>query len=116
MSGSPATYLIRIRYDSEQKYESVPHVVMPPHQYLKRGDSVVFEAMNTDVIIFIPRADLLFGYTEKYYTFTIPDGKYSEQFAISMDCPVNREFPYTVYCAEGNGLAEGGSPPKMIIE
>ncbi len=117
MSG-PVQRIIRIVNDHSQKFRSHRNLVLPPIQILNYDDQVIFEAVDTDVVVIVPNADELFGLdsSEKNLIIEIPAGDFSDEWTIDKGATLNRVYPYAVYCAEGNDFAVGYSSPKIIIE
>ncbi len=103
---------IRIIHDPELQYEKFRHVIQPGHQYLRVGDTVIFETRGTAARIYIPRVKALFGIDDEW--ITVGQKGHSDEFTVQ-ECP-HEKYPYVVYCKDGNDFAEGGTSPAMIIE
>ncbi len=114
----PVQRTIRIISDPGGKYRSHQNLVLPPIQVLNYDDQVVFQAVETDIVIIIPNAQELFGQSNagNNLILEIPAGNASDEWTIDKDATLNKVYPYAVYCAEGNDFAVGYSSPKIIIE
>lgn len=116
MRREPRNYLVQFIFDEKIQYEKYIHVVQPGHQYVHAGETIQFAPRNTDVIIFIPNAkDLFVGIDNDYIVITLTVNDPPPTFTIK-HVKNKRVFPYAVYCKSGNGFAEGGSSPEIIIE
>ncbi len=82
--------------------------VVPGYVFLNVGDTVVFHAVGSNVVVLVP---------DNIFT----DGE--QVFPISPGTPVSKVIetgtqgihPYAVYCADHMDFAEGKSPPTMIV-
>jgi len=108
--------VLKILHDPDKKHEKYTHVALPGHLYLKQNEGVIFSAKNTDVTIWIPNAHMLFDNAKDDFIIRVTTEKESETYTVKKDCKSGSEFPFAVYCSNGNNLAEGNSPPRMIIE
>jgi len=109
-------YLIQYIHDPQSHLEKFPHSAQPGHQYVRAGDTIQFAPRNTDVIIIVPNADQLFqGQKNNYLVLPLAENQLSQPFTIKAAENQN-VFPYAVYCRSGNGFAEGGSSPEIIVE
>ena len=112
------THNIKIIYDPQLKFEKHQHQVRPAHAYVKKGDKVIFSAIDTEVEIFFPEPtkNILVDNKGKadQNGITINSDNPTETFTISNDSDPGK-FPYAVYCTEGSDFAEGGSAPRMIV-
>lgn len=114
--GNSRNYLIQFIFDEKIQYEKFPQVTQPGHQYVHGEDTIQFAPRNTDTIIFIPNAkDLFVDIDDDYIVIPLAVNDPPQTFTIK-HAENKRIFPYAVYCKRGNGFAEGGTSPAIIVE
>jgi hypothetical protein len=106
------------------------NIVWPPVVVLDGGDTVRFQAVNTDATIFLEGALSFEGMTQQSEVFRVPKKRILE-ITVKPDVvaqepsggltaegaeAVAGAYPYSVFCSEGCDFAEGNSSPVMLIE
>ena len=111
---APELKLVEIIFNPRD--EENPNVARPGRLFVMPGDDVKFTTKNTGVTIWIPNAKELFGIGAEYFLFDIERDGESKILTVSEGLAKGREYPYAVYCRDGNDFAEGNTAPRMIIE
>jgi hypothetical protein len=109
----PILFHVQIVFDIDMKNQPKKNAALPPILYLRKGDTVRFYSKNTDSVIFVPNANVLFGDKDENLLIPVGQDRMTKPFTINA---ITGTFPYCVYCGAGNDFAEGYSAPKMIIE
>jgi len=89
------------------------HFADPGVCYIEAGDKVVFCGVNTAVTVFIPKSPFVEG-GRRNLVFSLKRRE-ERVFVVGEKVREGDEYPYAVYCSNGNDFAEGGSPPRMIV-
>ena len=106
------------------------NIVWPPVVVLDGGDTVKFQAVNTDATIFLEGALSFEGMEKSAESLDVPK---KHTLSLKVKPQVRRQkppggltpagtealagvYPYSVYCVEGNDFAEGNSSPIMVLE
>ncbi len=95
-------------------HENCAARAVPPCVVAAPGDTIVFESINVEGIIFLPEMERIARDPVKGAgTILLPRGQ-SRDFPIS-ETAVKGVYPYSVYCREARRFAVGNSDPTIII-
>jgi len=105
----------KLKHNVEIKCQNGKSLVIPGEIHVKRGDGVRFNAVNTDISLFMPRKDILESSESHSIRIRSIKSGHSKTLKVRLDSHPDT-YTYGVYCKENNDFAEGNSSPKMIVE
>ncbi len=106
-------HIIQLIYNPKEEDK---HVAKPGHQEVNIDDTIQFETRNTRVLIYFPNSsDLFVNFVNDCPVLEVPANQLSDKFKIQDPESSQSEFPYAVYCENGNDFAVGGTTPLIII-
>jgi hypothetical protein len=89
--------------------------IVPGKIEVKRGDSLRFSAVNTDITLFMPYKEILeLSDGQNVQLHSIP-ADHDSMLYIRKDCSPGT-YTYGVFCFRNDDFAEGHSSPQMIVE
>ena len=87
----------------------------PGVQHVRRGDRVVLDAIDTDVLITFPETKL-FGWKLPHKKLKARGTKAKWRLKVRKDVNPRDEYEYTIFCKDTRRYVDVASSPKFIVD